>query len=207
MQDSSAIEEHVGGYPLDNLVHARACVTVSQQDGLPVSHGAALPHHALDVHPDIGRKVDLVDDQQVRLENAQSTLARDVVSTGGIDDEQPVVDQVQRKGGGEVVATAFDQHQIERPELALQLIGCLDVQRWVLANRRVGAGPRLHRHYTGGIDQTAALHALGVFFGHQVIGDDGNVSAALDEARDQLLEQSGLPGSHWATDAYAGRAA
>ena len=73
-------------------------------------------------------------------------LARDVVAAGHVDDEQPVVDQVEREGRGEVVAAALDQDQVERPERCLQLVGRLDVERrdprgWRCAGRRRSPRP------------------------------------------------------------------
>ena len=40
-------------------------------------------------------------------------FARNIVAAGRIDDEQPIVDELERKGRGEIVAAAFDQHHIE----------------------------------------------------------------------------------------------
>jgi hypothetical protein len=62
---------------------------------------------------------------------------------------------------------------------------------------------RFHRQDPLRIDQAAALHAFSVLFRHQVVGDDGDVRAALDEARNELLEQCGLARADGPTDTDA----
>ena len=81
--------------------------------GRPRRTSFASSHHQIDVRPDEGRKVGLVDHQQIGPQDAEPALARNIVAAGRIDDEQPIVDELEREGRGEIVAAGLDQHDIE----------------------------------------------------------------------------------------------
>ena len=81
--------------------------------GRPRRTSFASLHHQIDIRPDEGRKIGLVDHQQIGSENAEPAFARNIVAAGRIDDEQPIVDELERKGRGEIVAAGLDQHDIE----------------------------------------------------------------------------------------------
>ena len=98
-----------------------------------------------------------------------------------VDDEQPVVHQIEGEGGGEIVAAALDQDQVEGVELLLQQVGGLDVERRVLADHRMGAGAGLDTHDPLRRDQAAPLQPLGILPRHQVVGDNGERGAARRE--------------------------
>ncbi len=70
---------------------------------------------------DEGRKIGLVDHQEIGLEDAEPAFARDIVAAGRIDDEQPIVDELEREGRGEIVAAGLDQHDIEIREVRRQV--------------------------------------------------------------------------------------
>ena len=64
------------------------------------------------------REVGLVDDQQVGRGDAGAALARHLVAAGHVDHEDLVVDEALAEGGGQVVAAALHQHQVERSQRA-----------------------------------------------------------------------------------------
>ena len=97
--------------------------------GRPFRTSSASPLHEREIDAHVGRQVRLVDDEQVGPDNAGAALARNVAAAGDVDHEHPVVHQVEGEGGGEVVAAAFDQDQIEGAKLLLQQVGGLDVER------------------------------------------------------------------------------
>src|SRR4029078_4413906 len=78
-----------------------------------VAHTEACALHGGDVGVDIGREVDLVDDQKVAADDSGAALARDVIAVGDVDHEQPVIDALEREGRSQIVAAAFDEHEIE----------------------------------------------------------------------------------------------
>ena len=76
--------------------------------------------------------------------------------------------------------------------MLLQVFRRLQIERWIFADSGMRAGAGFHRHDSIGGDQAAALDALGIFFGDQIIGNDGDLGPASDETRNQLLKQRGF---------------
>ena len=61
----------------------------------------------------MGRKIQLVDDQKIGLQDARPTFAWNIVALPHINHEHPPIDQVKREGRGKVIPAAFDEDQIE----------------------------------------------------------------------------------------------
>ncbi len=71
-------------------------------------------------------------------------LAGDLLALGHVDDVDRRVDQLGAEGGGEIVAAALHEHQLEPGKARQEILDRLQVHRGVLANRRVRAAARLH---------------------------------------------------------------
>src|SRR6202035_1408895 len=92
---------------------------------------------------DMRGEVDLVDDQEVRAGNAGTTLGGDLVAGGDVDHVDGEIGEFRGKGGGEVVAAGFDQHQIETRKFRAHVGDRGEIHRGVLADRGVGAAAGL----------------------------------------------------------------
>jgi len=79
----------------------------------PLADAFGLGQHRRQIDSDIRRKIDLVDDEQVAAQQPRSPLARNVVATGDVDDEDPPVDQIQREGRSQIVAAGLEQDQLD----------------------------------------------------------------------------------------------
>src|SRR5690606_22023209 len=120
---------------------------------------------------DIRGDVDLVDDQQGRLGDAGAALARDLVALADIDDVDVAVDQFGAEGGGQIVAAALDEDDVEVGKLRGHLLRRVQVHRHVLADRSVRATARFHAGDARRVDRAAANDELGVFLRVDVVGD------------------------------------
>src|SRR5215203_3820171 len=166
----------------------------------------ALPAHALgirvhhrEVGPDEGREVDLVDDEEVGSGDPRAPLAGDLLASGNVDDVDREVGEFWREGGGEVVAAGLDQDEIELRETTAHVADGREIDRGVLADRRVGAAPCL--------DADDALLGQGpghreearVLLGVDVVRDGAEV-VAVAEGPAQGFHEGGLAGPHGAAD-------
>ena len=77
---------------------------------------AGVAVHHLQRRADVRRQVGLVDDEQVGPGDAGAALARDLVAAGDVDDVDGQVGQLGAEGGGQVVAAALDEDEVERRE-------------------------------------------------------------------------------------------
>ena len=172
--------------------------------GRPARTSFASSHHALQIDSHVRREIDLVDRPAGRTGARPAPLARNVVAAGDVDHEQPIVDQVERKSRGEIVAAAFDQDQIECPETGLQLVGGLDVQRRILTDRGVRARAGLHCHARapGRSGRCACTRSASSLVTRSLV-ITARIGAARDEARDELLQQRGLARADRPADADA----
>ena len=109
--------------------------------------------HAREIDADMWGEIGLVDHQHIAANDARPALARNVVAAGDINHEHPEVGEVAREGGGEIVAAALQQDQLDAGEPSLQFVRCLDVERRILAYDGVRTGARLDRRDARGIDQ------------------------------------------------------
>lgn len=120
-------------------------------------------------------QVDFVDHEEVGAGGAETSLAGDVIPAGDIQDEDPDVHQATTERHREVVTAAFDQQQVKRLAITTlrvvrQLLRGLQVDRDVVADGAVWAGPGLHRNDALGREHTPILEVIGVFGGEDVVG-------------------------------------
>src|SRR5215813_12370150 len=102
--------KHVTGdfldsYPLRHLrEHRRA----------GAAHLSCVAVHHSQICSDMGREIGLVDDQEIRLGDSRAALARNLVSSGHVDDVDGEVRQLAAVLGREVVAAALDEEKLGR---------------------------------------------------------------------------------------------
>ena len=144
--------------------------------------------HPRDVGADVRREVGLVDHEQVRARDPRPALARDVVAAGDVDDEDLHVGERRAEDRREVVAAALDEHELERPLVALELLDGLEVDRDVVADRGVRAAAGLHGDDPLGLEHAGRAQELGVLGRVDVVRHDAEAHVARQlaaERRDQ----------------------
>ena len=93
--------------------------------------------------PTMRREVDLVDDEQVRARDAGAALARNLVAGRDVDHVEREVGKLRAERRGQVVAAALDDDEVEIAEAPREPVDRLEVDRGVLADRRVRAAAGL----------------------------------------------------------------
>ena len=112
MNARSTGKDDIVDQPIHDSLDALARLAIGEQNRAPSPHYIRFLNHEFVVGTDIGRQVRLVDHQNVRLHDAQSTLAWDVVAACGVDNEKPLVDQLARECRREIVPAGLDEHDV-----------------------------------------------------------------------------------------------
>ena len=112
--------------------------------------------------------------------------------------------QLRAERGGQVVAAALDDDEVQLGELARQAVDRVQVDRRVLADRGVRAAARLDADDALLGQRPAAHQELRVLLGVDVVGHDGDV-VAVAQALAQRVDQRGLARADGAGDADAQR--
>ena len=123
------------------------------------------------------REIDLVDHQQVRAGDAGPALGRDLVAGRDVDHVDRQVGQLRRERRREIVAAGLDQHEIEIGKLLPHLGHRREVDRGVLADRRVRAAAGLDAGDALGRERAGAHQIFGVPLGVDVVGDGGDLES------------------------------
>src|SRR4051794_23634788 len=125
-------------------------------------------------------EVDLVDDQQVAAGDPGAALPGDLVPGGDVDHVNREVGQFGAEGGGEVVAPALDQDQVQIREAPSHLRDAGEIDAGVLADRGVRTAAGLDPHDPLGRQAAGAGQELRVLLGIDVVGDRGDLIAARE---------------------------
>src|SRR5882672_10299970 len=185
-------------------VQALAALQVAEHEGPLAAHLLRVPVHDLERRADHGREVDLVDDQQVRLGDARAALARDLVTGGDVDHVEGEVGQLRAESRSEVVASRFDEDDLEVAEGAVQPRYGLEVDRGVLADRGVRAAAGLHADDALGRERLVSHQELRVLLGIDVVRDDGE-SISLAQRAAQRERERRLAGTDRTANTYPER--
>ena len=183
-----------------------ARLDVGEDEGAVAAHLAGVAVHHLQAGADHRSEVGLVDHQQVRPGDARPALARDLVAGRHVDDVDGEVRQLRREGRREVVATRFDEDQVEVGELRVHLVDGGEVDRGVLADRGVRTAAGLDaEHDAFRLQRAGAGKEFRVLLGVDVVGDRRDFPIVA-HALAQRVGQRGLAGPDGAADADAERA-
>ena len=104
-------------------------------------------------------------------------LARDLVAGGDVDHVEREIGQLGRERRGEVVAAAFDEHDVEIAEARREPVDRFEVDRGVLADRRVRTAAGLDADDAVRRQRLVAHEELRVLLGVDVVGDDGELDS------------------------------
>src|SRR5882757_10292719 len=110
---ASNLEKDCGKDCIGNRLYSGAGSRVGGDHRPARAHAIGFGQHSLKVDPDIGRQIDLVDDEEIAAQQSRSLLARNIVTSCDVDHEHPPVDEVERKGRSEIVAAGFEQDQFD----------------------------------------------------------------------------------------------
>src|SRR5262249_25396319 len=127
-------------------------------------------------------------------------LGRDLVAGRDVDDVDGEIGELGREGGGEIVAARLDQDQVERGKFLPHLGDGGEVDRGILADRRVRAAAGLHPGDALGRERARAHQVFGVPLGVDVVGDGGDLVGAAP-ALAQRVHQRRLARADRAADA------
>ncbi len=150
------------------------------------------------------RKVDLVDHQKVRARDARPALARDLVACRHVDDVDGQVGEFRAERRREIVAAAFDEHQLKVGETGIHLVDGGEIDRGVLADGRVRATACLHAHDPLRRQCAGAGEELGILARVDVVGDCRDLVGVAHQLA-ETVGQSGLAGADRAANSDAQR--
>jgi hypothetical protein len=141
------------------------CTTASSRPGLEVGHGVgSVGTHALGVgahHVEVGAhmrsEVGFVDDEQVALGDAGAALARNFFAAGHVDDVDRQVAEFRAEGGGQVVTTGLDEHDVGIGKLLQHAVDRFEIDRGIFADGGVRAAAGLHAQNALGLQRPATV--------------------------------------------------
>ena len=151
------------------------------------------------------REVDLVDHEQVGVRDCGAAFCRNFVAAGNVDHVDRRVGEIGAEGRSKVVPAAFDDQQAQVRETRLEFPHRFEIHRGVFADRGVRAAAGFDGEDALGRQASAAGQDLRVLAGVDVVGDDGQVDARVERAR-QAFDQRRLAGADRSADADTYRA-
>ena len=171
-------------------------------NGRDAAHLLGVALHHLERGADIGREIDLVDDQEIGARDAGPALRRNLVAGRDVDDIDREIGKLRRECRGQIVAAGFDQHQIEIGKFLSHVGDRGEIDRGILADRGVRTAAGLDAGDALGRERAGAHQIFGVPLGVDVVGDGGDL-VAVAQMLAQRIHQRGLAGADRAADADA----
>lgn len=154
--------------------------------------------------PTIGARSVLLITSRSEKGHAGTALARHLVAARNIDDEDLHVDQPGGEGSGEIVATRFDEDEVERLVGGDQILDRVEVRRDVVADGGVRTAAGLHRGDALVGQHRMAAQKVCVFCRVDVVGQDRDGDFVAQGAA-QRGDQRGFTRPHRPADPDAQR--
>jgi len=160
---------------VDDGLQANMSSQVGEDEGFVAAHFFGVPFHDGQIGPDLGCQVDFVDDEQVGFGDAGAAFAGNFVPCGDVDDVDGQIHQFGTEGGGEVVAAALDEDQIQIGEVVLQLFDGDQVDGGVFADGGVGAAAGFDAQDAIAFQCLGPHQKLCIFLGVDIVGHHGQL--------------------------------
>ena len=112
-------------HPGNNQIEAISFLKIGENVGPIRALRFCIAVHDFERRADVRRQVDFVDDEQIGANDAGAAFARDLVATRYINDVDRNIRQIGTERGREIIATTFDEDQIDifRGEFVLPEMG------------------------------------------------------------------------------------
>ena len=182
-----------------------AALDVGEEKRPLAAHFFGVPVHHIKAGANQRSEIDLVDDQEIGAGDARPALSRNFVACRHVDHVDHQIGQFRRKGGGQIVAAGFDDHQIKAREGFIHVGDGGEVDRGVLADGSMRAATGLDPDDALGRQGAGTGQELGILAGVDVIGDDGNGVTVAHGLAERVGER-GLAGADRPADADPQRA-
>ena len=131
----------------NNCIHAGAHLKISENKWAFAAHFSRISIHDVQRRPHHGGEIDFVNNQQVGTRNAGPTLARNFVARGDVDHVQGKIRELRTEGGGQIIAAAFHEDDIEFRKRFIQTRNGFQINGRILAYRRMRTATGLDPEY------------------------------------------------------------
>ena len=166
--------------PGEEFVASDAGFEVGEEEGAVAAHEFGVVGHDVEICADMGSEGDFIDEEEVAVADGGAAFAGDFVSFGDIDDVDEDVHQFGRECGGEVIATAFDEDELEGGEAAVELGHGGVIHAGVVPDGGVRAAAGFDAHDALGGEGVLTDEEFGVFACVDIIGDDSHIEFSTE---------------------------
>jgi hypothetical protein len=192
----------------DNFLQSREGLQIGHHEGFQSlgrgAHADRIGFHHVQVCAYVRREISLVDYEQIALGDAGATLTGNFLTCGHIDHIDREVAQFRAEGCGQVVASAFHEHDVGIGVVHQHAVDGLQVDGAVFANGSVRASAGFYPHDAVSGQGAAYGEQALVFLGVDVVGDGDQVVLPAHGFA-QHFQQRGFSGAHRATNAHTQR--
>mmetsp|Transcript_15517 Transcript_15517/g.30341 ORF Transcript_15517/g.30341 Transcript_15517/m.30341 type:complete len:255 (+) Transcript_15517:254-1018(+) len=181
---------------IHNFVDALPVPHRSEDRRSVVAHELRVAVHNRQVGSHCLCKVDLVDDEHIRLGDSRASFPRHLVAPGDVDHVDREIGKLSREIRGEVVSAALAEQQGRgRVENLSHSLEGSDVTRHILADRSVRTPARLDGADALRGQDIVLREKLGVFFCEDIVRHHAQ-RYLISKIQAKLTHQRRLPGPH-----------
>src|SRR5262249_8886214 len=132
-------EKEIPADPGDDVIDAVAGLEIGKHERFRPTHHPGVALHYAQVCADMGCKVDLIDHEEVGACDAGTSFPRYLIAAGNIDDVNGCVNQFGAETGRKIVATAFEEQDVQVWKSLPHLRDRVEIDRRIFAYGRMRA--------------------------------------------------------------------
>ncbi|GHU29345.1 hypothetical protein FACS189497_07150 [Betaproteobacteria bacterium] len=166
------------------------------------THFPGVARHHFERRPHQRREVDLVDHEQIGAGDARAALARNLVTSGHIDDVNREVGQLRRKRRREIITSRLDKNDLQPRKTPVQPVDGLKIDRGILTDRGMRTAAGLDPEYALRREGFVAGEEFGILCGVNIVGHHRKL-VALAQGPAQGQGQRRFAGTHRPADPHA----
>ncbi len=185
---------------IEDGLHPRAVFDRGEDKGAVAPHATRVAIHHLKIGAHLGGEVDLVDDQEIRLGDAGSALARNLITAGDVDDLDGEVCEFPAETSSQVVPAGFEQQEVGM-KLRVEFLEGEEVGGDVFTDGGMGAAAGFHGADAFGGQGLVTDEKLAVFAGEDVVGDCGEIQAGA-QVPTELQHERGFAAADGSPDSH-----
>src|SRR5579883_2457635 len=187
---------------IGDLGHALVLLEIGEKERARPAHLAGVAIHHVEARPHQRCQIDLVDHEEIGARDPRPSLARNLVAGGDVDHIDREIREFRTERRRKIVAAGLDEDEVEIGKAPSHLGHRGEIDRGVLADRRMRTTAGLDADDPLGHQRAGAREELRILLGIDVVGDDGDVVARAHMLA-EAIDERGLAGADGTTDADA----
>lgn len=194
--DEIGVEKEVLKDKVKKIVNELVSIEIGEEERIIEENNEGIIVNKMKDWKEIGRKIGIVDEKNIRMDDEGEVIERNIVERGKVDKIDEEIDERGDESESKVIEEDLKKKEIGVGKIRINLIERGKVNDWVLEKRSVRKeeGLKKEDEVLDKKEIESEMKMIGIIGGNDVIGDEENEIEKIDKDWKEGLDDGSIEG-------------